>query len=391
MHWSSYTSDRDAVTALAVEAAKEECGETRNSDWQYCFLHETKGSHRQLKMSLNLKTAAFSQQPVPNDSRVDPNLPFACPKCGRGVKSNAGRAAHARFCRAEGAVSNESGPTWMSTQGISAKELKPFKKKLLHWVMLRKNFELRRGVAKWKGIKGYNGENDAELKHRLKSAATTIVPCLMGNHEKCIQHSAVCVDGRDPLLHLLPHQRNLPLLPDSVKKTISESVWSLFQSDKLNRLVLGGTLRTTSRVEATHRVIRNPAPKGKPMRRNQTAVLQFGATIAAMKGRGVANLAHFRSLGLPISAPLAKKMKELDVRRRGIAKRRKSAAHRERCAASKRVKFESHAKSSDTKEAAMYRKEGFDHTYAQSSRLAGELDQPLSLVQICFFFITATQ
>ena len=107
----------------------------------------------------------------------------------------------------------------------------------------------------------------------------------MGNHEKCIQHSAVCVDGRDPLLHLLPHKRNLPLLPDSVKKTILESVWSLFQSDKLNRLVLDGTLRTTLRVEATHRVICNPAPKGKPMRRNQTAVLQFGATIAAMKGR----------------------------------------------------------------------------------------------------------
>ena len=309
-----------------------------------------------------------------NISSVDPDLPFSCPKCFKGFKSAAARGTHERFCRVQKGPSSQPGPSWVDHQNISSKELKPFKKKMLHWLMVRKNYELKRGVAMWKKMKCYYGKNDNELKHRLKLAAGTILPCLKGDHSLCIRHSFVCTDAKDPLLYLLPHQRNIPSLTDEMQKSISESIWSVFQSEKLNRLILGGTLRTTSTVESVHRTIRTPAPKGKPLPRNQTAVLQFGASIAAANGRGISNLTHFRSLGLPVSAHLSMKMRRLDRLRQQNAKRRKTSSHRERKKAIQREKFESHGKSLETKEATLYKKEAFsdDHNYAQtSSRIAG--------------------
>ena len=78
------------------------------------------------------------------------------------------------------------------------------REKLLHWVMVRKSNELRRGVAKYKKMNGFSGDKDLELKHRLKRAAGTILQCLKGDHSNCNQYSSVCADSKDPFLHLLP-------------------------------------------------------------------------------------------------------------------------------------------------------------------------------------------
>ena len=256
---------------------------------------------------------------------------------------------------------------------------------MLHWLLVRKNAELRRGVSAWKKNKCYRGQNDLELKSRLKKAASTIVPCLKGDHSLCNQHSFVCIDSKDPFLSLLPHKQNVSSLTDQMQKTLSESVWSVFQSQKLDRLINQGTLRTTSRVEAVHRTIRAPVPKGKVLRRNQTAVLQMGATIAASNGRGHANLSHFRHLGIPISSQLARRMKAMDGYRRNNAKRRKTIKSRNRATELRRLKFESHGRSLETAEAKMYAKEAFsDHTYAQTSRLAGEFCS-FGLFSLLFF------
>ena len=353
-----------------------ECGESRPSHWQYCYQHVLKGSHRLLNKSLNLKGVPAESGSCAESVPVDPNLPFACARCSKGFKTNSGRVTHLRYCRvAASKESQQSSTTWLDQNDISSKEVKPFKKKLLHWLLLRKNAELRRGVAAWKKSKCYQGQWDLELKNRLKKAAGTILPCLKGDHSHCIQYSFVCIDAKDPFLSFLPHKRNGSSLPDTVQRTISESIWSLFGTEKLNRLIIRGALRTTSLVEATHRTIRNPAPKGKPLRKNQTAVLQSGATIAACRGRGLANLRHFRRLGLSVSSQLAKRMRALDRARRKAAARRTTTANRERSIRQRRQKMESRGRLLETKEADMYRKEAFsDHNYSQStSRLAGEL------------------
>lgn len=324
---------------------------------------------------MNLKgvpaVSGSSVDPTP----ADPNRPFACTKCSKGFKTCAGRASHNRYCRAQpGAETPKSSSTWLDQNDISPKEVKAFKKKLLHWLLLRKNSELRRGVAAWKNNKCYQGQRDLELKNRLKKAAGTILHCLRGDHSLCIQYSYVCIDSKDPFLSFLPHKRNVSSVPDQILKTLAESIWSLFQSDKLDRLIVRGALRTTSIVEAMHRTIRNPAPKGKPLCRNQTAVLQSGANIAASRGRGLANLRHFRQLRLPISARFAKKMRAMDQARKKKAARRSKIANRERAQQLRRQKMESRGRLIETKEASLYRKEAFnEHNYSQPpSRLAGE-------------------
>ena len=387
--------DRDTNAWAALQEAKESCGEERPILWQHCFQHEMKGSHRILNKNLNLKVDSGNQQ---STSPIDPDLPFSCPKCSKGLRSAAGRATHARFCRVEPPPSSSSsGPSWLTKEDIAPKELKAFKKKLLHWVMVRKSNELRRGVAKYKRLNGFSGDNDLELKHRLKRAAGTILPCLKGDHSNCNQYSAVCADSKDPFLHLLPCKRNVSSIPDNVSKTIAESIWSVFRSEKLDYLIRGGTLRTTSRVEAVHRTIRNPAPKGKPMPKNQSAVLKFGATIAATNGRGLANVRHFQSLGLPMSAKFQTDMQCYDHHRHQTARRRKTAKHREQALALRQQKFEAHSVARESKEAEMYRKEGFgnDHSYARQSRLAGELGRCcvvyvyLSLLTTLFLIVSA--
>ena len=133
--------------------------------------------------------------------------------------------------------------------------------------MVRKSNELRRGVAKYKKMNGFSGDKDLELKHRLKRAAGTILPCLKGDHSNCNQYSSVCADSKDPFLHLLPRNRNVSSIPDQISQTIAESIWSVFRSEKLDYLIRGGALRTTSCVEAVHRTIRNPAPKANRSQR----------------------------------------------------------------------------------------------------------------------------
>ena len=368
-----YVSDQDSASSQAVQRAKEACGEDRPSEWQYCSQHLLKGSHRLVSRTLNLKSAACSQTSA---SPVDPNLPFQCLKCEKGFRSSAGRATHTRFCRASGGkdATNKT-QSWSELNGISAKELKPFKRKLLHWLMVRKNAELRRGVATWKRFKLYRGKADLELKHRLKQAAGTILTCLSGDHANCLRYSFVCCDSKDPFLFLLPFKRPVSSLSDSIKRTLSESIWSVFQSEKLDRLLVGGTLRTTSLVESTHRTIRAPAPKGKPLRKNQSAVLRAGATIAASRGRGVANLNHFRALGLSVSSTLARKMLRMDENRRKTAQRRRRAETKEKALATRRQKLEAHGKSLNSVEVTQYRKEAFsqqDHSYARTSSIEGE-------------------
>ena len=391
LHWGVYVSDQDSSASLAVQEARVECGESRESQNQICFQHLLKGSHRQLNRNLNVKEFSVAPSEDIGDPIVsNPDLPFRCSKCGKGFKSAAGRGTHVRFCSKLPIPEMPPPTTATSSKGMTAKEAKPFKRKLLHWVMVRKNAELKRGVAMWRKMRGFQSKSNLEMKHRLKKAAGTILPYLKGNHKDC-QYSFVCSDAIDPFRYLLPRKSSVSSLPGPVQKAVVESIWSVFNSEKLDKLIKDCRLRTTSVVEATHRTIRNPVPKGKSLPRNQTSVLQLGASVAALDGKGLATMSHFRALNLPVSSTQAKKFLRVDRDRRQNALCRKTVRYQKLATQGRRAKFESHGRSLETKEASSYRKDGFtdDHSYSRPSTLYGELHviaYSHSLFILKFFF-----
>ena len=371
IHWGNLVADRDAETLVSVNAAREECGETRPTEWQFCFLHVLKGSHRRLRQKL------FSKSPVevhdPEKISTDPNHPFQCPRCGRNFKTSQGRSVHLHACKVPSSQTVKTKLSPMDelckANNLTGKESKPFVKKLSHWFMLRKLGELKRGVRSYAANRCYKGENDLELKARLRKAAATIVPCLSGDHRSC-SSSFVCTDSIDPYLKCLPHQRNIPVLPKSIQIILRESILDVFSATKLDALVKNSKIRTTSNVESVHRTIRNPAAKNKPLFRNETPVLKMGATIAATRGKGAATLKHFRAMNIPISARSASKFQRFDKDRRQHSLHRQSDAYRKAESRRRRKRFLNHAESLASEERNGYRKEGFsipDHTYASSS------------------------
>ena len=156
LHWGVYVSDQDSASSVAVQEAREECGEGRKSDWQFCYHHLLKGSHRQLTKTLNLKDAHMMSASIPSEqstNSLDPDKPFRCTRCVKSFKTVAGRTTHGRFCKGELPATTPSSQSWLTASGISPKEVKPFRKKILHWLLVRKNAELKRGVSFWKNLK----------------------------------------------------------------------------------------------------------------------------------------------------------------------------------------------------------------------------------------------
>ena len=196
----------------------------------------------------------------------DPEQNFPCPACDRSFTTRAGLGTHRRFCKVSGSsFSDGGGPmgALLRQHGLDSKEGKVVKQKIAHWLLLRKNRELRNGVRSFRGFKCTYGPNDLYLKLRLKKAATSIIGCIQNDHSLCGLYSFVCQNGTDPYVYLLPHGRPLPDLPAVVKAFIQNSVNDVFCSSKLDRLIHRGGLHTTSHVEAVHRTIRAAAPKVK--------------------------------------------------------------------------------------------------------------------------------
>lgn len=255
---------------------------------------------------------------------------------------------------------------------LMAQESKPYVKKLVHWFMLRKMGEFKKGVRSYDAFRCYKGVNDIELKGRLRKAASSILPCLTGDHRTC-SYSFVCKDGLDPYLKCLPHHRNIPVLPKSVQVILRESIWEVFGAAKLDFLIRNSAIRTTSAVESVHRTIRNAAPKNKPLFRNETPVLKMGATIAACRGKGNATIRHLQSLNIPVNGSIAKRMIRHDARRAKHAAYRKTDSYKTKEAARRRRKFLQHATALNSKEVKDYHKEGFnEHNYATSSLATSE-------------------
>jgi len=149
---------------------------------------------------------------------------------------------------------------------------------------------------------------------------------------------------------------------------LRESIWEVFSAMKLDALIRNSVIRTTSNVEAVHRTIRNPAPKNKPLFRNETPVLQMGAAIASCRGKGNATLRHFRALNIPISSTVASRMKRLDRGTRRHSEHRKSELYKAKERLRRRRKFLARAAAIASDERNLYRKEAFDHNYTVASR-----------------------
>ena len=330
-----------------------------------------KGNQRRLNQKLNSKAPVEVVDPVVH-THVDPAKPFQCPRCLRLFKTTQGRAVHMHSCKEKepsaNAFKSKASPMdeLAKANGITSKELKAYKKKLVHWIMLRKLGELRNGVNSYRRFRCYQSTENIELKARLRKAAATILPCLTGDHSSCT-FSFVCKDSIDPFLKSLPHHRNVAVLPKSIQVILRESIWEVFSAMKLDALIRNSVIRTTSNVEAVHRTIRNPAPKNKPLFRNETPVLKMGAAIASCRGKGNATLRHFRALKIPISSALVSRMKRFDRATQRLSEYRKSELHKAKERLRRRRKFLTRAASMASEERNLYRKEAFDHTYAGES------------------------
>ena len=233
-----------------------EAGETRPANYQYCNLHTQKSSHRRFSRDIMSKSSVSLAASSGPDG-------FVCPGCSKVCKSKSGLSTHRRFCKSPSTSDVPSGPALeplLKMHDIRPQESKAYKKKISHWLLLRKNRELKNGTLAFRSQQP-RPSNDVQLKVNLKRAATCIVGCISGDHSNCLLHSFVCKDGLDPYLYLLPHGRPIHPMPASVKTFIQESISDLFSSAKLDRLIYQGKLETTSRVEAVHRTIRCSAPK----------------------------------------------------------------------------------------------------------------------------------
>ena len=114
-------------------------------------------------------------------------------------------------------------------------------------------------------------------------------------------------------------------------------------------------------------------PQGKPLKRNETAVLQLGASSAALKGKGRCNVRHFQSLGLPVGKTFVQRMQQTDRRTQQRAKARLVEHVREKARIRRGKAFANHATTLESNEVSLYRKEGFsDHSYAKKPMAAAE-------------------
>lgn len=304
---------------------------------------------------------------------ANPEKPFQCARCQRNFKTSQGRSIHLHKCKgsesATAPIIAKSSPMddLCKMNNLTAKESKPYMKKLVHWFMLRKMGEFKRGVRSYNAFKCYKGKHDLELKARLRKAASSILACLTGDHSTC-SYSFVCKDSCDPYIKCLPHCRNIPVLPKSVQILLRESLWDIFSAMKLDSLIRNSKIHTTSHVEAVHRTIRNAAPKNKPLFSNETPVLQMGAAIAGSQGKGKATLRHLRAMKVEIGDSLAAHLRRIDRHRKRHSEYRKSVEYKTKEAQRRRRKFLQHAAALESKERDGYRKEGFqDHTYSAAS------------------------
>ena len=93
----------------------------------------------------------------------------------------------------------------------------------------------------------------------------------------------------------------------------------------------------------------------------------MGATAAALRGKGAANVEHFRRLNLPLGVTFMRKMRQHDRRKQNMARHRLSEEVQQRARIRRGKKFQNHANSLQGPEVLMYRKSGFhDHQYAKS-------------------------
>ena len=108
--------------------------------------------------------------------------------------------------------------------------------------------------------------------------------------------------------------------------------------------------------------------QGKPLMRNQVNVLKLGATTAARKGKGSCNVAHFRKLNVPMGPAFVRRMAQFDQRLHRQRIHRKSEEHKSKVRIQRGRAFANHAVGLQSREASLYKKDGFgDHSYSKSN------------------------
>ena len=289
LHYGVVTTDGDTGLVKALEAGRMSVGESRPLKRRGCIFHAESAAKRKfmreslMKMTPNQKSQLAESQSkalLPED--LGPNT---CPACLKVLKSSKGLTIHKRSCKGERAEECKIKgleplfQEWESKgthEKLSVISKKAWRDGIRRWVIKRIKTEMNLGIHAL-NPGNCNIPNDSEIHEALHLAGKTIIPCLSGCHDGCLQDSRGC-NGPDspPDYQFLPGKSPIGPIPAPTKSWLISVVDMLLSKESLHALVVNGKKATTSLVESSHKEIRIPVPKGRVYRKNETRLIKSG-------------------------------------------------------------------------------------------------------------------
>lgn len=287
LHFGVVTTDGDTGLLKAMEAGRSGVGEQRPLKRRNCVFHTESAAKRKFnRESLTKLTPAQKEElgktTAPLNSDVGPNQ---CPACMRTFVSGKGLTIHRRSCKGERAIElsiKGLEPLFFqwskddSQPKMTVKDKKQWRDGIRRWVLKRTKQELNLGLHAANPA-NISLANDGDIHEALFLGGRTIIPCLTGNHDKCLTDARGCQGFAGPGDYdLLPSKAPLGPIPSQSESWLVSVVDVLLSREALATIVVNGKKATTSLVESVHKEIRLPVPKGRVYRKNEARLIKSG-------------------------------------------------------------------------------------------------------------------
>ena len=287
LHFGVVTTDGDTGLIKALEAGRKNVGEGRALQRRNCVFHAESAAKRKFnRESLVKLTQAQKDLMTKHATPLSPtNSPNQCAACSKEFASMKGLNIHRRSCKGDRALEctvkgleplfwewEKKNPSTKTT----VKEKKEWRDGIRRWVLKRMKQELNLGLHA-ANPKNIALSDDGIIHEALYLAGKTIIPCLSGNHDKCLSDSRGCQGMETPPDYdFLPSKAALGFIPSQTVSWLSSVVDTLLSKEALGTLIVNGKKATTSLVESAHKEIRLPVPKGRVYRKNEAKLIKSG-------------------------------------------------------------------------------------------------------------------
>ena len=288
LHFGVVTTDGDTGLIKALDAGRTGVGEDRPMARRNCAFHGEAAAKRKFnRESLTKLTQAqkdeLTKDPNPQEIQLVANN--QCAACLKKCASSKGLTLHRRSCKGEKAIAcsiRGLEPLFLDFEKkgtkLVVKEKKQWRDGLRRWVLKRMKQELNLGLHA-ANPRNISLRNDHNIHASLELAGKTIVPCLFGDHSRCVADSRGCGGFEAPPDYdFLPSKAALGPIPGQAKVWLKSVVDTMLSKDALASLVVHGKKATTSLVESAHKEIRLPVPKGRVYRKNERKLIKSGIT-----------------------------------------------------------------------------------------------------------------